>query len=82
VKAAASRRIGGACGCPSVGAGIVSPASIKKGGAAVSTPDDHLGAGPDCRVNDPASWRAGRAGGCPTVGAGIISAAGVEKVAT
>ena len=49
----ASGRVGGAGGCPTVRAGIVSPASVQI--ATSSAPDDHLAAGPDCRVIDRAA---------------------------
>ena len=48
--------------------------------AAISAPDDHFAAGPDCRVKLSGIGRVGGAGGCPTIGAGIVSAAGVQKV--
>ena len=50
VHVSASRRIGGAGGCPTIGAGIVSPAGIQRACRPRSTPDDHFTAGPDCRV--------------------------------
>ena len=72
-------RIGGAGGCPTVGAGIISSAGVQiAAGVVTSAPDDHFTVGPHCRVTDSASGRVGGAGGCPTVGAGIISAAGVQ----
>ncbi len=74
-------RVGGAGGCPTVGAGIISAAGIcldKRSN--FSAPDDHFAAGPDCRVAVPGSGRVNAAGCCPTIGDGIISAAGVEKV--
>ena len=42
-------RVGEAGGCPTIGAGIVSPAGIKIV-AADPAPDDHFTTGPDCRV--------------------------------
>src|SRR6266700_764140 len=45
-------------------------------------PDDHLTAGPHCRVNFSCRGRVGSAGGRPTVGGGIVSAARVEIVGT
>ena len=47
----ASGRVGGAGGCPTIRARIVSPAGVQQSIAAViSTPDDHFTAGPHCRV--------------------------------
>ena len=43
-----------------------------------SAPDDHLAAGPNCRVRIAGAGRVGGAGGCPTIGAGIVSAASVK----
>ena len=45
-----SGRIGGAGGGPTVGAGIVSPAGVQRLPPIRSAPDDHLAAGPHCRV--------------------------------
>src|SRR5207247_6519912 len=78
----ASRRVGQAGGCPTVGAGIVSATGVKIAAAAsASTPDDHFAPGPDCCVRGPGGWRVGQAGGCPTVGGGIVSPAGVKLAA-
>jgi hypothetical protein len=44
-----------------------------------SAPDDHLSAGPHCRVIVPGRWRIDRARGCPTVCAGAVSPAGVHQ---
>ena len=52
VSSSASGRAGGAGGCPTVGAGIVSPAGVQKL-PSKSTPDDHFAAGPHCRVTTP-----------------------------
>ena len=41
----ASGRVGGAGGCPTVGAGIVSAAGVQVA-AVISAPDDHFTAGP------------------------------------
>ena len=82
VSDSASGRVGGAGGCPTIRAGIVSPAGVQKIADCVSsTPDDHFTAGPHCRVKYSRSGRVGGAGGCPTIRAGIVSPAGVEKVA-
>ena len=40
----------GAGGCPTIGAGIVSPAGVKSMAVDLSAPDDHFTAGPYCRV--------------------------------
>ena len=66
-------------GCPTVGAGIVSPAGVETAVIIISAPDDHFTAGPDCRVILSGSGCVGGAGGCPTVGARIISPAGVQE---
>ncbi len=50
VPLSASGRIGGACGCPTICAGIVSPAGVQIRVAAPPAPDNHFTAGPDCRV--------------------------------
>ena len=50
VKLSGSGRVGGAGGCPTIRARIVSPASVQEVTAVISTPDDHFTAGPDCRV--------------------------------
>jgi len=72
-------RIGGAGGYPAISAGITSPASVKNAAGVKSAPDDHLTAGPNCRVAVSASGRIGGAGRGPTVGAGIVSPASVQK---
>ena len=80
VKVSASGRVGGAGSCPTVGAGIVSPASVQIVEAVIdSAPDDHFAAGQHCRVKVSGSGRIGGAGSCPTVGAGIVSPAGVQR---
>ena len=74
-----SGRAGGAGRRPTVSSGIISAAGVEIIAGVLPTPDDHLGAGPDCRVNDSASWCASYVGGCPTVGAGIVSASSVHR---
>ena len=81
VKVSGSGRVGRAGRCPTIGAGIVSPAGVQSAVAIMSTPDDHFTAGPDCCVTVSASGRVGGAGGCPTIRAGIVSPAGVRKLA-
>jgi len=78
VKLAVSGRVGGAGGCPTVKAGIISAASVHKAAAVISAPNNHFAAGPHCCVSDSADWRVGGAGACPTVGGRIVRAAGVE----
>src|SRR6266446_2249868 len=63
------------------GFGAVPPAGVKIVLGALSAPDDHFAASPDCRVIVSARGCVGGAGGCPTVGAGIISPAVVKKTA-
>src|SRR5882724_6754246 len=76
------RRIHGAGRCPTVSAGIVSPASIKVAITATpfSAPDDHLATSLDRRVLIPCGRCIGGAGRCPTVGYRIVSAACVQLV--
>src|SRR5207249_11522823 len=74
VKCSAARRADGAGGCPTIGAGIISPAGIQIAAAINSAPDDHFASGPHCRVLNSASRRVGRAGGCPPVAAGTVCA--------
>ena len=74
---ATDRRAAGTGGCPIVRAGIISAAGVERAAVAIAAPDDHLTAGPHCRVKVSASGRVGEAGGRPTVGARIISAARV-----
>jgi len=81
VQVSPSGRVGGAGGCPTVRAGIVSPAGVEIGAAnaaRITTPDDHFTAGPECRVIVSGSGRAGGAGNCPIVGDGVVLAAGVQ----
>src|SRR5439155_17918973 len=71
-------RTGRVGGYPTVGAGIVSSASVQIA-AVISTPDDHLAAGPHCRVLSSGFGHVGPdAGGYPTVSAGVVSPAGVQ----
>ncbi len=76
-----SGRIGGAGGCPTIRAGIVSPAGVQLT-AIKSTPYNHFTAGPHRRVPCPAGGRIDRAGGCPTIRAGIVSPASVAGAGT
>ena len=59
----------------------IPPAGVRFGCHAISTPDDHFTAGPDCRVRLSASGRVGGAGGCPTIRAGIVSPASIQTAA-
>ena len=72
-------RVGSAGGCPTVGAGIVSPAGVQVAAVANPAPDDHFTAGPYCRVTLSACRGVDHAGGRPTVRAGIVSPAGVQS---
>ena len=73
-------RVDCAGSCPAVRVWIVSAAAIKTAIAVIdgSAPDDHLAAGPYCRVQLSGSRGAGSAGSCPTVGDWIISAPGIQ----
>ena len=71
----------GASGRPTIGAGIVSPASVQNQRIA-ATPNDHFTAAPYCRVTVCSGLRrVSSASGCPTIRAGTISAAGVHIAA-
>ena len=70
--------IAGAGGCPGIGAGIVSPAGVQGASLAITAPDNHLTAGPHCRVNVSLLRRIGDACRYPAIGAGIVSPAGVQ----
>jgi hypothetical protein len=76
-----SRHVHGARRCPTVSAGVVSPASIQVTVSATSkaAPNDHLAARPDRRVLSPCGRCIGGAGRYPTVGYRIVSAASVQK---
>ena len=47
MRGSGSGRVGGAGGCPTIGAGIVSPAGVELADEIVSAPDDHFTASPD-----------------------------------
>jgi hypothetical protein len=82
-----SRRVGEAGWSPPVvGARrrrlrAVSPAGVQRDSTVLSAPDDHLAAGPHCRVSVSGIGRVGGAGGCPTVGAGGVSPTRVKIAA-
>src|SRR5207248_9010304 len=78
----ATGRVDDAGGCPTVGAGVISPAGVKIAGIISSAPDNHFATDPDCWVTVSGSGRIGVVRGCPTVAAGIISPAGVQMDAT
>src|SRR5262249_34829567 len=59
-------RGGGAGGCPTIYAGIVSSAGVQKA-APDSAPDDHFPASPVCRSIAPSIWWVAGAGGCPSI---------------
>ena len=79
VTVSGSGRVGRAGGCPTIRAGIISPAGVQSSRLSISTPDDHFTAGPDCRVTVSARGRVSGAGGCPTIRAGIVSPASVQS---
>ena len=71
--------IGGTSRCPSVSARDVSPAGVLvRKTAGPTSPDNHLTAGPYCRVPVAISWRVASVGSCPAVCAGAVSTAGVK----
>src|SRR2546430_1341582 len=65
-------------GPPTIDIGIVSAAAI----VVTTTPNDHVAAGPHCRVTTSASRCVYSAGSYPVVRAGTVSSAGVEIVIT
>jgi hypothetical protein len=77
----ASGHISGAGGYPGIGAGIVPPARVEIAADTLSAPDNHLTAGPNCRVKHSRLGRRSGAGGCPSIGAGIVPGAGVYQSA-
>ncbi len=60
-------RVRGAGGCPTVGAWVVPPASVKKRAATPSTPDDHLAASPNRCVEGSGSGGIGECRWSPRV---------------
>ena len=72
------RRDWRAGGPPTIDIGIVSAAAIELL-EVVTTPNDHVAAGPHCRMRHSAFGRIGEAGGPPAVVAGIVSAASVKR---
>ena len=79
VSCSGSGRVGGAGGCPTVRAGIVSTAGVKISWNHRSAPDDHS----HCQSRLPCeSFGLRRVGGtarCPTIRAGIVSPASVKR---
>src|SRR5436190_1302460 len=75
-------RVRHAGGCPVVSSGIVSTAGVERRARppVTTAPNDHLAAGPHCRLVDSTHWRIGGARGCPTISARKVSPAGVRKV--
>ena len=61
--------------------GLYLPPVFKRAAAIISTPDDHLGAGPHCGVNPRAAGALVILVGCPTIRRGIVSPAGVQGAA-
>jgi hypothetical protein len=74
-----SGSVGRGGGCPTIRAGVVSPAGVLANGS-ISAPDDHFNTRPHCGVTPSAVRCVARADGCPIIGAGIISSAGIEIV--
>ena len=68
----------GAGSCPTIHAGIVSPAGIQIGAATNAAPDDHFTTRPHCRVGATAFRHVRATSSCPVVRVGIVSAAGVQ----
>ncbi len=56
VQFSGSGRVGGAGGCPTVGAGVISTAGVQPGVAVIAAPDDHFTAGPHCGVTVFGQW--------------------------
>src|SRR5262249_29245662 len=77
VKFSGRGRVGCIGGCPTIRAGIVSPASIQNKLVILSTPYNHFTAGPDRRVQ--VSGRRQTSGGCQTIRARIFSSAGEQR---
>ena len=67
VTGSGSGRVGGAGGCPTIRAGIVSPAGVQITADIISSPDDHFTASPHGCVIASASRRVDSARGCPTI---------------
>ena len=78
VKGSGRGRVGRAGGCPTIRAGIVSPAGVER--ACRDYPPHTIISAPVQTAvwRAPGSGRVGGAGGCPTVRAGIVSPAGVR----
>src|SRR6266481_4184278 len=74
----ACRSVGETGGCPTIHGWIVSPTRVQIH-TDISSPDDHLAAGPHYRTILSANRRIGGAGGRPTVGARIVPPAGVQN---
>src|SRR5207249_9868906 len=66
VMVPATRRVDGAGGCPTIGAGSISPAGVQQA-AVGSAPDDHFTASPHRRLNKSSSKRSGDARRSPPV---------------
>ena len=77
-----SGRVGGASGCPTIPAGIISAAGVKIGGRLFeSSPDDHFTVVPDRSVPPSGIGRVGGAGRSPPIRTRTISAASVKTAA-
>src|SRR5882724_1305977 len=77
MKLSCGGRVASGRSYPSTSDGIVSRAGVPKAGTE-STPDDHFGARPHCRVRPAASRRVDGNGRCPHISSGIVSPAGVQ----
>jgi hypothetical protein len=80
LQVALSGGVGGAGGCPTVRAGVVSSAGIQPdgGGICKAAPDDHFTASPNCREISSCGGRVGGAGGYPAIRAGIVPPASIQ----
>ena len=75
------RRVNRSSSCPTIGAGIISPASVQIIEVVIySAPDDHFAGGvQNCGVRISPIRRIRSARRCPAIGAGIVFAAGVNS---
>ena len=75
-----SRRAVCVGGCPTVRARVVPATCVKNAAVSFSAPDNHLTAGPHCRVKFSGIGRVGGTRGRPSIDAGFVSAAGLQRV--
>jgi hypothetical protein len=67
--------------CPTIAAGIVSPASVKVislASTSSSAPDNHVAPCPNSAMQDSAARSVIRARGCPSIGSRIVSSARIQ----